>query len=329
MTVIDVHAHSIPPAFREWLDSHGAGVGATPVARSDATAVDFLGKRTTAPMPGIATGLDRRLAEMDRTGVDQQVLAGWIDLTGYEIEAGPAVTYSVAHNDCLAEEAATAPDRFRPIGTVPLQAPEAAVDELQRCMGELGMVGVELATTIRGKALDQWDLDPFWEAAQELRAFILLHPMTPLLGVDLDRMFMSNLVGRPAESTITVAGLVLSGVLERFPDLTICSVHGGGFAPYQMGRLDRGAALRPDLVPELTKPPSEYVKQIYIDTVLHNAGAARYAIDAFGVDKVLLGTDYPFPMGELEPVDFVKSIPGLSDADVAAIVGGNAERLLS
>jgi aminocarboxymuconate-semialdehyde decarboxylase len=117
-------------------------------------------------------------------------------------------------------------------------------------------------------------------------------------------------------------------VFERFPNLKMCSVHGGGFIPYQMGRLDRGAALRPDLFPGLTKPPSEYAKQIYIDTVLHSVEAARYAIDAFGVDKVLLGTDYPFPMGELEPVDFVKSIPGLTDADVAAILGGTAEQLL-
>lgn len=328
MTVIDVHAHAIPQQFRSWLDERGAALGATPVARGEATAVDFLGQRVTAPMPGIATGLDRRLAEMDRTGVDVQVLAGWIDLTGYELDAPDAVVYSEAHNDCLAEEAAAAPERLRPIGTVPLQAPEAAVAELARCMDELNMVGVELATTVRGAALDQCDLDLFWEAAEEKGAFVLLHPMTPLVGVDLDRLFMSNLVGRPAESTITISGLILSGVFERFPGLKVCVVHGGGYLPYQYGRLDRGYAIRPDLFPGLTKPPSAYAKSIYIDTVLHDPSVARYAVDAWGVDKVLMGTDYPFPMGDVDPVEFVKSIPGLSDDDIAAILGGNADRLL-
>lgn len=329
MTVIDVHAHCIPQTFRDWLAANGAECGATPVPRGEATAVDYLGRRTTAPMPGIATGLERRLTEMDRTGVDRQVLAGWIDLTGYELEGSKAVTYSRAHNDCLVEEAAAAPDRFQVIGTVPLQEPEAAVAELDRCMGELGMVGVEIATTIRGKALDEWDLDPFWEAAEERGAFILLHPMTPLTGVALDRLFLDNMVGRPAESTITLAGIILSGVLERFPALELCAVHGGGFAPYQMGRIDRGAAVRPDLFADrLAKLPSDYLKQIYIDTVLHDPGALRYAIDYFGVDHVMMGTDYPFPMGELEPVDFVKTVPGLSEAEVAAILGGNAERVI-
>jgi aminocarboxymuconate-semialdehyde decarboxylase len=328
MTTIDVHAHCIPESFRSWLADKGADVGASPVEKPGGTAVDYLGQRTSAPMPPTATGVERRLAEMDRMGIDVQVMAGWIDLTGYELEGDKAVIYSRAHNDELAAEAATNPDRFVAIGTVPLQSPDAAVAELGRCMGELGMKGVELATTVRGRALDQCDLDPFWEAAEESGAFILLHPMTPLIGVDLDRYFMSNMVGRPAESTITLAGLIFSGVLERFPSLKICVVHGGGFAPFQIGRLDRGATVLPDKVaPNISKLPSEYLKRLFVDTVVHDPMALDYLVRYFGAGQIMLGTDYPFPMGDLDPVTFIRSA-GLADGDVNAILGETAGRLL-
>ena len=324
MAVIDVHAHCVPVAFREWLDHRAADVGLDLSPAGPSATVTF-GDRTTAPMPPDASPLDRRMGELDRMGIDVQVLAGWIDLTGYELEARAAVTYSQAHNDLLADEASQSPDRFVSIGTVPLQSPDRAVAELDRCMNDLGMRGIEIATTVRGVALDKLDLDPLWEAAADLNAFVLLHPMTPLTGVDLDRYFMSNLVGRPAESTITIAGLILSGVFERHPDLTMCIVHGGGFAPFQMGRLDRGAEIKP--LPGITRRPSDYLRDLYVDTVVHDRLALEYIVRVFGADHVLAGTDYPFPMGDLDPVSFVGALD-LSDEDRAAILGGTAARLL-
>lgn len=327
--IIDVHAHCIPAPFRSWLEEKGAPLGAVPVEGERGTAIRFADEVTTQPLRADLTDFDRRLAVMDDAGVDVQVLAGWIDLTGYELGEREAVTYSQAHNDFLAEEAARAPNRFRPIGTAPLQAPEQAARELERTMGELGMVGVEIATTVRGRFLDQAGLDPFWEAAESLGAFVLLHPMTPLGGVDLGRFFMSNAVGRPAESTIAAAGLILSGVLERFPGLKICIVHGGGYLPFQIGRLDRACEVKPGLAgKEISALPSDYLRRMWVDTVIHNPKVLRFLIDFLGHDRVMLGTDYPFEMGDDDPVGFVRSVPGITDAEAAAILGGNAQAAL-
>ncbi len=327
--VIDVHAHCIPQGFRSWLEEKGAPVGAVPVDTPRGTAIRFADAVTTQPLRDDLSDFDRRLAVMDDTGVDVQVLAGWIDLTGYELSERDAVTYSRAHNDFLAEEAARAPERFRPIGTAPLQAPEQAARELERTMTELGMVGAEIATTVRDRFLDQADLDPFWEAAEGLGAFVLLHPMTPLGGVDLERFFMSNAVGRPAESTITAAGLILSGVLERFPKLKICIVHGGGYLPFQIGRLDRAYQMKPAIAgAEISRLPSDYLRRMWVDTVIHNPQVLRFLLDFLGPDRVMLGTDYPFEMGDDDPVSFVRSVPGITDAEAEAVLGGNAENAL-
>lgn len=327
--IYDVHAHCIPAEFRAWLERRGAEVGAALVDTGKGTAVRLAGRVTTQPLRDDLTDHGRRLAEMDRMGIDVQVLSGWIDLTGYELEPASAAEYANAHNEALAAEAAQAPDRFRALGTIPLQDPDAALRVLDRAMAELGMRGVEIATTIDGRFPHRWEgLDPVWEALAELEAFVLLHPLQPLTGVDVDAYFMDNLVARPAESTVAVAGLILDGVFERHPDLKLCVVHGGGFAPFQAGRLDRGYHAKPGLVGKhITRPPSEYLKKLYVDTVVHNPQALRYLVDYLGADRILLGTDYPFEMGDDDPVALVRSVEGLSADETRAILGDNAAAL--
>lgn len=324
--IYDVHAHCIPAEFRTWLERRGDAVDAALVDSARGPQVRFADKVTTGPLREDLTDYEGRVADLDRMGIDVQVLSGWIDLTGYELSSPAAAEYSNAHNEALAGEAARAPDRFRTLGTVPLQDPDAAIAVLERAMGELGMKGVEIATTIDSRYPHRWEgLDGFWEAAQDLGAFVLLHPMRPLTGVDLDAFFMSNSVGRPAESTIALSGLILTGVFERFPELRLCVVHGGGFAPFQIGRLDKAYGQKPGLVGKhIAKAPSEYLRSLYVDTVVHDPAALRYLVDYMGADRVLLGTDYPFEMGDQDPVGFVGSVPGLSTADVAAITGGTA-----
>ena len=329
MPTYDVHAHCIPASFREWLSAHGAKVGVDLIETPKGPAARFADKVTTAPFRDDITDFDRRLSEIDRMGIDVQVLAGWIDLTGYELSRAVASEYTRAHNEALAEEAAKAPERFRTLGTAPLQHPDIAVEELGHAMTELGMSGLEIATTVDGEFLDQVEgLDALWEAAEETGAFILLHPMRPLTGVEVDRYFMDNMVARPAESTLALAGLIFSGVFERYPDLRLCVVHGGGYAPYQAGRMDKGYEMVPGKSAQhISKPPSDYLKALYVDTVVHAPIALDYLVRYFGAEKVLLGTDYPFPMGDQDPVAFVESV-GFDDATVDAIVGGNAQRLL-
>lgn len=326
--IIDVHAHCIPQTFRDWLATNGDQFATRLVDTTRGTAVEIDGRVTTAPLRDDLTDLDLRVSQLDAMGIDRQVLAGWIDLTAYELEAVKGAEYSRIQNETLAAEAATNPDRFSAIGTIPLQSPGLAVQELEHALSALGMVGVEIATTVDGRFLDQAGLDDFWAAARDLGAFILLHPMRPLEGVDLGRYFMDNMIGRPAESTIALAGLIFSGVFERHQGLNMCVVHGGGFAPFQIGRLDSGYSQKPGLTGKhITRAPSDYLREIYVDTVVHSEGALRYIVDELGSDKVLMGTDYPFEMGSLDPVGFIRSA-GLGAQTEDLILGTTAETLL-
>jgi aminocarboxymuconate-semialdehyde decarboxylase len=191
------------------------------------------------------------------------------------------------------------------------------------------MVGVEIATTIADADLDRAGLDPFWEAAEQLGCFVLLHPCNPLPGVDLSRYFLDNMVGRPAESTIAMAGLLFGGVLERFPGLKICMCHGGGFIPFQIGRMERGFEAASQRTREkISTPPSELFLRLYYDTVLHNPKALGFLVDQVGAERVMMGSDYPFEMGDPEPVKTVESIPGIDDAQREMILGGNFASIL-
>jgi len=327
--IYDVHAHCIPADLVTWMEDRGHQVGIDVERVDGKSRVVFDGRYRTAPLRADLTDPALRIETMDRTGIDVQVLASWIDLTGYQLEPDLGLEWSKALNEILAAEAATAPDRFVAIGSVPLQNPSAAAEELRRITQDLGMKGVEIATTVDEGALDLADLDEFWAAAAELGSFVLLHPMAPLPGVDLDRYFLDNMVGRPAESTIAFAGLLFDGVFERHPDLTMCVVHGGGFVPFQVGRFNQGYRQKPGLAGKnLAMEPLDYIKRnVYVDTVLNEPAVLRFLVDLLGSDRILVGTDYPFEMGDLDPVEFVRSA-GIAEGDVEAILTTNAARLL-
>lgn len=324
--IIDSHAHAIPPKFIDYLGRKAGELGIETHQTERGIRVTY-GDRVTAPMQGFLSDLDARIAWMDSAGIDIQVMAGWIDLTGYEIDAVHAAEYSRAHNDCLAEYAGEHAERFWTIGTVPLQDPDLAASELEQLMAN-GFKGIEIATSVRGAALDLAGLDAVWEVAEATGAFVLLHPMTPLVGVDLERYMIHNSIGRPAQTSVTLGGLIMSGVFERFPKLTMCAVHGGGFTPFQIGRLDQSFHKVPKLAAtNISRPPSEYLRQVYVDTVLNDVDVLRFLINKMGVGQVVLGTDYPFPMGDLDPVTTIRSIPDLSDDEVDLICGGTLHSL--
>jgi len=329
VTTYDIHAHCIPAALLDLLRDEGPRLGIE-LADDGKGEYGVIGGRVRlAPFNPVLTDLDARLRAMDTTGVDVQLISGWIDLTAYALSPAVGAQYSRRFNEIIAAEAGRHPDRLLPLGTVPLQDPARAAEELAFAVRDLGMAGVQIATTVDGTDLDQAGLDPFWEAAEDLGCPVVLHPCDPLPGVDLSRNFLDNMVGRPAESTIAVAHLLFSGALERFPGLVLCVVHGGGFIPYQLGRMQRGF----DAVPKLTAnnistPPSELARRLYYDTVLHDPAPLAFLVDHVGADHVLMGTDYPFPMGDPTPVDTVASIRGLTDEQRDLILGGNVARLL-
>ncbi|MGH8915721.1 MAG: amidohydrolase family protein [Acidimicrobiia bacterium] len=329
MTTYDVHAHCIPAELIELLRADGPRFGIEIMTDDQGESAVIAGKSRLAPFRSILSDTESRLAAMDAAGVQTQLVSSWVDLTAYALAPEMGASYSRRFNQILAEEVSRHPDRLLGLGTVPLQSPGDAAVELGHAVTELGLVGVEIATTIDGVDLDQAGLDPFWEAAEALGCLVLLHPCNPLPGVDLSRNFLDNMVGRPTESTIAVAHLLFSGVIERFPDLVICVVHGGGFIPYQVGRMQRGF----DAVPRRTArniatSPTEMARRLYYDTVLHSPQALAYLVEWAGAEHVLLGSDYPFEMGDPAPVDTVMSIPGLSDDDRGLILGGNLTRIL-
>lgn len=326
---IDVHAHCVPSGVMDRLDAEGVRFGVEPTGGRAQEGLLIGGKVQTPAVRPDLVDVERRIESMDAMGVDVQILSAWIDMTAYALPADAGISYARMFNEELAGTVSDHPSRFRAVCTVPLQSPAAAADELRYAVSELGMVGVEIATTVAGRDLDDADLAPFWAAAEELGCLILLHPCASLAGRGVNRYFLGNLVGNPAESTIAVGHLIFGGVLERYPGLKICVVHGGGFAPYQLGRWDhayrqnaRGAAAN------LSRPPSEWASQLYYDTVLHSPRALRTLIDTVGVEQVVLGSDYPFEMGDPDPVRTVSAAPDISGEEIQRVLSGNLTGLL-
>ena len=325
---IDVHAHCIPAGVVATLRAEGGRYGIEIVEKDGQQRARIAGRVDAGPLRDNLSDLGRRLSAMDATGVDVQLLSSWIDMTAYALEPAAGARYARMFNEHLAETVAQHPERFRALCTVPLQAPESAASELRHAVTALGMVGAEIATTVDGRDLDDPDLEPFWATAEELQCPVLVHPYASLAGRGVSRYFLGNLVGNPAESTIAVAHLIFGGVLERHPDLKVVVVHGGGFAPYQAGRWDRGfAANARGAAQNLTQAPTAWLRRLYYDTVLHSPESLRFLLDIVGPEQVVLGSDYPFEMGEQEPLATIDAVPGLSEAGRALIVRGNLERL--
>lgn len=326
---IDVHAHCVPAGLLQRLRSEGGRHGLEIGERGGRAVVHVSGGATLGPIkPALADMVDR-VAAMDAGGVGVQLLSGWMDMAATALPSTVATRYARMFNEALAEAASGDPGRFRCFATLPLQSPSHAVAELDHAVGVLGMVGAEIGTTVEGRDLDAPELEPFWAAAEEMQCLLLLHPCASLAGRGVTRHFLGNLVGNPAESTIAVGHLVFGGVLERHPDLRLVVVHGGGFAPYQVGRWDhafhgdvRGAAAN------LTHPPSHWLRQLHHDTVLHSSQSLRLLIEVVGAERVVLGSDYPFEMGERDPVGMLAMAPDLTDDERTLVLRGNLDRLL-
>jgi aminocarboxymuconate-semialdehyde decarboxylase len=274
------------------------------------------------------TSVERRLADMDAMGVDMQVVSP--SPLQYYYWAPPEIGRDAAQtiNNGLAEIVASAPDRFVALGNVPLQAPEFALAELDRCVQELGFKGIEISTNVTGTELSRAGLDRLFARAEELDVVIFLHPNGYTDGGRLADHYFINLIGNPLDTTVAVSHLIFDGVLQHHPGLKICLAHGGGYLAAYSSRMDHAYHARADCRREIANPPTSYLKQLYFDTVVYTPDQVAYLIEQYGSDRIVLGTDYPFDMGEDDPVGLVRRVPGLSDADRAAICGGNAARLL-
>lgn len=323
MSAIDFHCHFIPPAMVERIRSEGASHKIEIGEKRGKEIVSFAGRDATQPFPRGMTDLEDRLRWMDGSAVDVQILSAWMDFSAYVLDPEDGAWLARSLNELTMQAIEPHGERFRAMAAVPLQAPDLAAEELRYAIGSLGMVATEIATSVVDRELDDPNLDPFWASAQDLDVVVLIHPYASLGNERLGNYFLSNIVGNPAEETVAAAHLIFGGVLERFPNLKVCLTHGGGFLPYQIGRQDRGFVSRADVTAtRVSSEPSSFLRRFFYDTVVHDPDALRFLVERVGSDRVVLGSDYPFPMGDPDPIATVRAA-SLPDDVVAAILSGN------
>jgi len=324
---IDIHSHIAIPQAAELVKPH-LDPATIPLINFATPETKALNARQDSDRRGLMTGHDQRLADLDAMGIDLQLVMCPPPQCYYTVPLNIAVKAARIINDGVAAYVAARPDRFVALGTVPMPDGNEAARELERCMTQLGFKGVQILTNVAGQELSDPAFALFWKKAEELGAVVLIHPNGFTEARRFSRFYFNNIIGNPLETTIALHYRVFDGVLERHPDLKIIAVHGGGFLGGYPGRIDHAWGARGDARGDLPKPPSTYLKKIYVDTVVFTPEQLTALVATFGIDHVLMGTDYPYDMAEYEPLQHLAATRSLDDAARAAIAGGNAKRLL-
>lgn len=324
---VDIHAHVMVEEAQTLIAPHFTPEREPALffASEDSSQVTL---RSLAALRCKLTTPAERLPDMDRMGIDVQVLSPSPHQYYYWTEPELGLRAAQLINDRLAAIVRSAPERFAALGTVPLQDSALAVRELERCIDELGFGGVEIGSQVAGTDFADPRFEPFFAAAEARQALLFLHPLGFTHGERMREHHLNNVVGNPLESALALSHLIFGGVLERHPELRLCVAHGGGYLPMYFGRMDHAFAARDDCRRKINRKPSLYLAKLYFDTVVHDAKQLEYLIARFGAEHVLLGTDYPFDMGDPDPLGQLAAVPGLSLDDQRAIAGGNALRLL-
>ena len=309
MLTVDIHTHILPRELPRWAERFGYG-GFVELAReAPGCAKMMIDGRHFRDVEENCWSAERRIEECAACGVRVQVLSTVPVMFCYW--AKPEHGHEVARflNDDIAETVRRHPKHFAGLGTLPMQAPDLAVRELERCVTELGLRGVQIGSNVNQQNLNADELFPVFRRAEELGAAVFVHPWE-MLGKDvLNQFWMPWLVAMPAETTRAIVSLVLGGVLEKLPRLRIAFAHGGGSFPATIGRIEQGFRCRPDLcATHCTANPREYLRRIVVDSLVHDARALQYLIDQMGSDRVALGSDYPFPLGETQPGELIRSL---------------------
>jgi aminocarboxymuconate-semialdehyde decarboxylase len=313
---IDVHAHCAVPEALALVNLKLGG----PVLRPDLD---------------MATELPARLRAMDEQGIDVQALS--INPTWYKADRDLARDVIKLQNEKLAGACAAKPDRFVAFASVALQHPELAAEQLEDGVKKLGLRGAAIGGSVNGEEISDPKFHPFWAKAEELGVLVFIHPQRTGAPADVQNRlkgngYLENVIGFPLETTLALSHLVFDGTLDRFPRLKICAAHSGGFLPSYAGRSDVGCLTRPDACAggtygPIKKKPSEYLRQMYYDTMVFTPEGLRHLAAEVGPRQLVIGTDFPYPW-TTTAVDLVLQTPGFSDDDKAAILSGTAATLL-
>jgi aminocarboxymuconate-semialdehyde decarboxylase len=341
---IDLHTHILP---REWpdLDQKFGYTGFVRLEQSDpCSARMIIGQRVFREITDNVWNPERRLEEMDSSGVSMQVLSTVPVMFSYWAKPRDALDLSRLLNDHIAEIVRRYPSRFVGLGTVPLQDVDLSAQELSRCVRDLGLRGIEIGTHVdpnehchgpECRNLDDPTLDVLWRTAQDMNAAIFVHPWDMMGKERMPKYWLPWLVGMPAESSLAICSMIFGGVFERFPKLRVAFAHGGGAFPGTIGRIEHGFHVRPDLVAIDNKTnPRKYLAndgrpaRFYVDSLVHDAEALKMLIKLFGAQRVALGSDYPFPLGEAKPGQLIESIKKLSAEEKTQLLSGTAREFL-
>jgi aminocarboxymuconate-semialdehyde decarboxylase len=326
---VDVHTHILPPAWPDLRQRYGYG--------------GFVQLEQTGPGCGRMTIDGRlfrdvhdncwdprcRLEDCDRHGVHVQVLSTVPVMFSYWAQPRDAHDLSRLLNDHIAEVVRQFPRRFVGLGSLPMQDPDLAIRELERCVNELELQGIEIGTHVNAWNLDNPVLFPVLERAEQLGAAVFVHPWDVLGKERLQEHCLIWLVGMPAETSQAICSLIFGGVLDRLPSLRLCFAHGGGAFPGTLGRIERGHQARPDLCAvRNAHSPRNYVNRLYFDSLVHDADVLRLLLRQAGAERVALGTDYPFVLGEDEPGHLIESLDDVSEETRARLLAGTALEFL-
>jgi aminocarboxymuconate-semialdehyde decarboxylase len=266
---------------------------------------------------------------MDHMGIDIQAISPAPRQTYYGADPELGLATARVLNDEIAEMCGRYPDRFTGLGTVPFQAPELALAELDRLHKSLGFRGIEIMTHVAGEDLSAPRFRPIFARCEELGLLVFMHPDGFTEAGRFRDHYFANVIGNPLDSTVALHHLIFGGVIADHPGLKLVVAHGGGYLPAYAGRIDHAASARPDCCEHLKEMPSAYLKRLYFDALVYTHHQLHFLVEEYGADHILMGTDYPADMGEVDPIGMIEGTPGLDDVERRAILGRNAARLLN
>jgi aminocarboxymuconate-semialdehyde decarboxylase len=327
--IVDYHAHMVPSAVTrvgaEETNWHGIRLQADPAGGLRFHVADHKGR---LPWKNFRNTPEDRLKVLDGFGIDLQVLSMSPALWQFRADPADALAGAREFNDEVAAISQKYPTRFAGLAWLPLQDPKASADELGRAVSDLKLVGASVATHVNGENWNSPRLFPIMQVAAELGATILIHPAQVRVRDMIPKFHMRNIIGNPWEVTTAAGSLVFGGVLDRLPELKVLLVHGGGYTSLAMGRMDHAHEVRSEAQEFIKQAPSDYVRRFYYDTITHSVPALEFLIESVGLDRIVMGTDYPADMGSADPVAWVREIKGLSDGDKKKILEDNVKPLL-
>ncbi len=309
MLKIDIHTHIIPEHLPNFKEKYGYGGFISLDHHKPCCAKMMIDDRFFREIQDNCWSPETRIKECNHHHVDVQVLSTIPVMFSYWAKPHDALDVSKFLNDHIAAIVHAYPKRFIGLGTIPLQAPDLAIKELERCM-EIGLRGVQIGSHVNDWNLNAPELFPVFEAAEKLGASIFVHPWDMMAKEKMNKYWLPWLVGMPAETSLAICSMIFGGVFERLPKLKVAFAHGGGAFPSSIGRIEHGFNVRPDLVAvDNNVNPREYLDRFYLDTLVHDPLMLDFLMQVMGPKQLALGTDYPFPLGELEPGKLIASMP--------------------